>query len=152
MKAEIISVILAPCNPWKSDPQNIGTWHVIGQIMKSFIDDVEIGLKCGYMVRSGVNSGWGQEKRGKSTVKLGIVVTCGGGHIVIITSGAMGNADGHSWCWWSRRVGLSVVRGSLDELEWACRVGCGRDAGWGVWSRSGEEQNSPAPLLSPAQS
>lgn len=95
---DYISVILAPCSPWKSDPQNIGTWHVIGKMMKSFIDDVEIGLKCGYMVESGVNSGWGQEKRGKSTVKLGIVVTCGGGPIVIITSGAMGNAG------WSRLV------------------------------------------------
>lgn len=59
--------------------------------MNSFIDDGGIGLKCGYMVNSGVSSGWWQENHGKSTVKLETVVTCGGGHMVIITSGAMGN-------------------------------------------------------------
>ena len=67
-----------------------------GKMMNSFIDDVGIGLKCGYMVNSGVSSGCWQEKRGKSPVKLEIVVTCGGGDIVIITSGAMGNRGAQS--------------------------------------------------------
>lgn len=93
---DCISVILAPCNPWESDSQNIGTWYIIGKMMNSFIDDVGTGLKCGYMVNSGVSSGCWQEKRGKSPVKLEIVVTCGGGDIVIITSGAMGNSGAQS--------------------------------------------------------
>ena len=93
------------------------TLSTIGKMMNSFIDDVGIGLKCGYIVNSGVSSGWWRENCGKSTVKLETVVTCGGGHMVIITSGAMGNVGAQSLLkgGWSQLV--TVVQACWTEWD-----------------------------------